>query len=139
MEAFEPKKITFRKGEHCGVPVRDAISKHYEDLERRDSRPFEGVDVADQVILRIDWPGYPSWNKSFRTRDCTPARTPVTLSRLATDICKSIEKFVDEMEGQVCTEPTWMLGHNHLSVDDLALVSIQRVSHGSWVASIRLL
>lgn len=47
-------KITFRKGDQCGILVRDAISKRFEGLERRDSRPFEGVDVADQVTLRIE-------------------------------------------------------------------------------------
>ncbi|KAF9645446.1 hypothetical protein BDM02DRAFT_3131066 [Thelephora ganbajun] len=139
METFEKKEITFRKGGLCGIPVRDGILKRFEGLEGRDSRPFEGVDVADQVVLRIDWPGYPPWSRSFRTRDSTPARTPASLSRLATDVCKSIEKFVGEMEGQVCAEPAWMLGNNHLNADNLALVSLQRASHGSWVASIRLL
>lgn len=54
MEAFEPMEITFRKGGTCGIPVRDGISKHFSGLEKRDSRPFEGVDVAEQCTLRIE-------------------------------------------------------------------------------------
>lgn len=55
--AFDPMKITFRKAGQCGILVRDAISKNFRDLERRDSRPFEGVDIADQVTLRIEVSG----------------------------------------------------------------------------------
>ena len=51
---FEPKKITFRKGGRCGILVKDAVLRSYEGLENRDSRPFEGVDIADQVTLRIE-------------------------------------------------------------------------------------
>jgi len=47
-------EITFKKGERCGIPVKDAISGDFRDLEGRDSRPFEGVDVADQVTLRLE-------------------------------------------------------------------------------------
>lgn len=50
-------KITFRKGDRCGIPVKDAISKCFEDLKGRDSRPFEGVDIADQATLRIEVSG----------------------------------------------------------------------------------
>jgi len=45
---------------------------------------------------------------------------------------------VQEMEGKVCIEPEWRVGRYHLNVDTLVLVSLQRVSHGSWMATIRL-
>jgi hypothetical protein len=129
--AFEPMKITFRKGDRCGIPVRDAISKRFEGLKGRDSRPFEGVHTADQATLRIEVSsralfrtfhsnpqGHPikvarlpslefnrEWNGcragrwltvcQFRTRDHTSAKTPVTLSRLALEVCRGIEKFVN--------------------------------------------
>jgi len=51
---FETNEITFQKGEQCGILMRDAISKNFKDLKGRDSRPFEGADVADQVILRME-------------------------------------------------------------------------------------
>ena len=52
---FEAIKITFQKGELCGIPVKDAISKNHEGLKGRDSRPFEGSkDVAHSVTLRIE-------------------------------------------------------------------------------------
>lgn len=54
MEAFEAKQIMFRSGGICGIPVKDGISRLFGDLEDRDSRPFEGVEVADQVTLRIE-------------------------------------------------------------------------------------
>jgi hypothetical protein len=71
---------TFKKGERCGIPVKDGILKSFGDLEDRDSRPFSGIDIADQPTLRIEvrgrafvgtsalitddpqqWSGYPSW------------------------------------------------------------------------------
>ena len=54
MESFEPKKITFRKGGRCGIPVDGGISRDYRDLEGRDSRPFEVVDISDRPTLRIE-------------------------------------------------------------------------------------
>lgn len=47
-------KIAFRKADRCGILVKDAIAKHFEGLKGRDSRPFEGVDIADQATLRIE-------------------------------------------------------------------------------------
>ncbi|KAF9786706.1 hypothetical protein BJ322DRAFT_1051483 [Thelephora terrestris] len=139
METFEEQQVIFRKGGLRGISIRDGCSKNYSGLERRDSRPFEGVDVADSCTLRIEWPGYPPWNRAFRTRDSTPAKNPVSLSRLATDICKAIEKFIQEMEGGICGEDCWRVGRGTtLNVDTLALVSIERSSYGSWTACIRV-
>ena len=83
MDPFEQMEIVFRKGGRCGFPVRDGVSRRFQGLEGRDSRPFEGVQVADQATLRLEvrafghlstpsasfftqrfvckWPGYPSW------------------------------------------------------------------------------
>jgi len=55
--AFETNEITFQKGEQCGIPVKDAIAKSFKGLKNRDSRPFEGADVADQAILRMEVSG----------------------------------------------------------------------------------
>lgn len=52
--AFEPMKITFRKAGQCGILVRDGISKNFRDLVGRDSRPFQDVEIVDQVTLRIE-------------------------------------------------------------------------------------
>ena len=57
MEVFERKTITFRKEGKCGILVKDGISKNYKDLEGRDSRPFEGVDVSDVPTVRIEVSG----------------------------------------------------------------------------------
>ena len=54
MDAFTTHEITFRKEGVCGISVRDGILKRYSGLERRDSRPFEGMDVADSCTLRIE-------------------------------------------------------------------------------------
>ena len=51
---FEPRRITFRKGGKCGIPVKDGILKSFQGLEDRDSRPFSGIDIADQPALRIE-------------------------------------------------------------------------------------
>lgn len=55
---FEPKKITFQKGNQCGILVKDAVLKRFEGLTKRDTRPFEGVDIADQCTLRIEVSGW---------------------------------------------------------------------------------
>lgn len=55
--AFNGKTVTFEKGGRCGIPVRDAISKSYEGLEGRDSRPFQDFEVVEQPRLRIEVSG----------------------------------------------------------------------------------
>jgi hypothetical protein len=57
METFEEQQVIFRKGGLRGISIRDGCSKNYSGLERRDSRPFEGVDVADSCTLRIEVSG----------------------------------------------------------------------------------
>ena len=82
-ETFEAQEIFFRRAGFCGIPVRAWTFKRPQHLLQRDSRPFEGHDVPDQAILRIEvsiatltdilrwshscvfaykWPGYPSWS-----------------------------------------------------------------------------
>ena len=51
---FKPRRITFRKGGQCGIPVKDGILGIFESLEDRDSWPFSGIDIADQPALRIE-------------------------------------------------------------------------------------
>jgi len=53
MEHFEDTTITFRKEGKCGIPVEDGISKSYNGLDGRDSRPFERVDVSNLPALKI--------------------------------------------------------------------------------------
>ena len=50
---FAAKKITFEKGGKCGILIKDGTSKSYEGLKGRDSRPFEDMDIAGQVTLKI--------------------------------------------------------------------------------------
>jgi hypothetical protein len=51
---FEPR-IPFRKGEKCGIPVKDGISKDFRGLKGRDWQPFYSVaGIADEPVLRID-------------------------------------------------------------------------------------
>ena len=55
---LEATTIIFRKGGKCGIPVKDGISTNYNGLKRRNSRPFEGVNVIDlpRVIIEVsDW------------------------------------------------------------------------------------
>ena len=51
---FEPR-ITFRKGEKCGIPVKDGILNNFRGLKDHGRRPFYGADgIADQPALRIE-------------------------------------------------------------------------------------
>ena len=54
MDEFEATTIIFRKGGKCGIPVGDGISENCNGLERRDSRPFEGVNVTDLPRVMIE-------------------------------------------------------------------------------------
>jgi len=130
--------IVFRTNGKEGIYVPDALDKKYSDLEGRDDPMF--LNRATSVSLRFEWPGYPSWSNTIKTKLWRSPRKQITLAKLATEIGKSLQKFIQEMEESrtECTESLWRLDHDHLTVNSLLLISLSHVSQGSWQPSFKV-
>ncbi|OCH87372.1 hypothetical protein OBBRIDRAFT_736260 [Obba rivulosa] len=124
----------------CGIPLRDALNSRFMRLMGRDDLMFQ--NRGPSVSIRLMWPGYAPWSRQIPTRDFRSPPGPITRSKLAKNVAKTIQRFIDEMEGRRMedeTEARWRVGKNHIQLDDLLLVGLQHVSMGSWQAYVRLL
>ncbi|KAF9653962.1 hypothetical protein BDM02DRAFT_3182392 [Thelephora ganbajun] len=89
--------------------------------------------------LRIEWPGYRLWTGKFRAKNWGGTNAPVTRARLVSQLGRRIAEFIEAMEGVECADLAWKVGSKNIKVDNLVLVSLIRVSKGSWQPVIRLL
>ena len=96
-----------------GFPMRNALDAKYTGLVDRDDQIFS-LQGPCSITLRILWPGYRPWERQvdyfsllsrtnldllcvpqIRTRNWQSPPRPVTLAKLATDIAKSVKRFID--------------------------------------------
>ncbi|GBE86470.1 hypothetical protein SCP_0903490 [Sparassis crispa] len=123
----------------CGIPLCDALTSKFMRLVGRDDLMF--VNRGPSVSIRLMWPGYVPWSRQIPTRDFRTPPGPITRSKLAKNVAKTIQRFLDEMQQQRMEEDAdrrWRVGNNHIRLEHLVLVGLQHVSMGSWQAYIRL-
>ncbi|TBU27237.1 hypothetical protein BD309DRAFT_863201 [Dichomitus squalens] len=123
----------------CGIPLRDAIASRFSALDGRDDSMFEGRGPS--VSIRLNWPGYAPWSRQIPTRDFRSPPQPITRAKLARNVAKTVQRFIQEMENQTMEDPSevkWRVGTRGIRLEDLILVGLQHVSMGSWQAHVRL-
>ncbi|OSD02980.1 hypothetical protein PYCCODRAFT_279134 [Trametes coccinea BRFM310] len=123
-----------------GMPLSDALNCRFMALVGRDDPMFE--DRGPSVSIRINWPGYAPWSRQIPTRDFRSPPQPVTRSKLARNVAKTVLRFIQEnglrpMDDNA--QHVWRVGDGHIVLDDLMLVGLQHVSMGSWQAHLRLM
>ncbi|KAI0731285.1 hypothetical protein C8Q76DRAFT_766644 [Earliella scabrosa] len=124
----------------CGILLKDAFASKFSTLEGRDDAMFVGRGPS--VSIRLNWPGYAPWSRQIPTRDFRSPPHPITRAKLARNVAKTIQRFVQEMEDQAqedVSEAKWRVGSRGIQLNDLVLVGLQHVSMGSWQAHVRLL
>jgi len=122
----------------CGIPLRDALNSKFMRLAGRDDLMF--VNRGPSVSIRLMWPGYAPWSRQIPTRDFRTPPGPITRAKLAKNVAKTVQRFIDDMEGRRLedeAEARWRVGKNHIQLDNLVLVGLQHVSMGSWQAYVR--
>ncbi|KZV68960.1 hypothetical protein PENSPDRAFT_633727 [Peniophora sp. CONT] len=121
-----------------GIGLSDALAGKYQQLDDRDDRLFQ--QSGPSVSIRISWAGcYPSWSRQIPTRDFKNPPGPVTRSKVAKNVARSVQRFIDEMNTRALEEDSdigWAVGRarNGIVLEDLALVRLENVSKGSWQA-----
>ncbi|THU91517.1 hypothetical protein K435DRAFT_673954 [Dendrothele bispora CBS 962.96] len=127
----------------CGISLSDALHSRVRRLTNRDETVFEGRGPS--VSIRLEWPGYRQWSRQIPTRDFRSPPGPITKAKLAKNVAKCVQRFIQERHGHPLEDDSdarWRIGTgpglNHIRFEDLILVSIHHVSMGSWQPQLRL-
>lgn len=137
---LEPPIMFYLQGPaECGIPLRDALTGKYIKLVGRDDPMFR--ERGPSVSIRLRWPGYGNWSRQIPTKDFRSPPCPITRSKLAKNIARTVERFIKEkarVQMDPEEDPRWKVGLGHITIDDLSLVGLQHVSKGSWQCHLRL-
>jgi hypothetical protein len=129
-----------QKPDESGIPLRDALHGRFARLAGRDEPMFK--ERGPSISVRINWPGYQPWSRQIPTRDFRNPPGPITRSKLAKNVSKSVARFITEHNNRPMEEDgdlTWAVGPRKIEVTDLVLVRLDHVSKGSWQAHLQLL
>ncbi|EMD38915.1 hypothetical protein CERSUDRAFT_122431 [Gelatoporia subvermispora B] len=141
----------------CGVSLRDCINNRFDFLEGREELMF--VDRGPSISIRLMWPGYAPWSRQIPTRDFRSPPGPITRSKLARNVAKTVQRFIEasrifptiphtdrftvqEMQDRPMEDQSqaiWKVGTGSIGLDDLILLGLQHVSMGSWQAHLLLI
>lgn len=133
--------IGFSANDDCGISMSAALQGNFAGLEGRDDSVFVCIDCGTSISLRIEWPGYPSWTRQMRTQDWQKHPQPIKKSKLAREVSRYLEKWINEAASQLFDDnedPKWRVGANFIRAEHVVLVALERVSKGSWQPHFRL-
>ncbi|KAG2144109.1 uncharacterized protein EDB93DRAFT_1087867 [Suillus bovinus] len=131
--------VVFNVTEGAGIPLQQLLLRQTIHLQARDERI---TDMSgDTISIRIEWPGYPSFTKQIASKDWKKRRSPNTRERLAFKVAGAVQSFFREHANTQCdsSNSRWRIGANGILIEHLALVSLHRVSQGSWQPKLCLL
>ncbi|KAJ3720944.1 hypothetical protein EV361DRAFT_797233 [Lentinula raphanica] len=129
----------------CGISLSDALHSRVRRLVDREQLVFEGRGPS--VSIRLEWPGYRQWSRQIPTKDFRTPPGPITKAKLAKNVAKCVQRFINERHNQGLLEDEsdsrWRVcrsdsGENLIKLEDLILVSMHHVSMGSWQPQLRL-
>lgn len=100
--------------EECGIPLTDALHSRVKRLQNRNCSVFEGRGPSVSIRLEVSfyscietsqcwslqWPGYRQWSRQIPTKDFRSPPAPITLAKLAKNIAKCVQRFIE-----VCVLP----------------------------------
>ncbi|KAH9933290.1 uncharacterized protein B0H18DRAFT_982896 [Fomitopsis serialis] len=139
VELEEPIMFFLQNSQRCGISLQDALNGRFMNLAGRDDHMF--VNRGPSVSIRLMWPGYAPWSRQIPTRDFRTPPQPITRAKLAKNVAKTIQRFIQDMEQRPMEEdarPEWRVGSAHIQLHHLTLVGLQHVSMGSWQAYVAI-
>lgn len=89
----EPIMFYMQNPEGCGIQCRDALNSKFMRLSGRDDPMF--INRGPSVSIRLCWPGYAPWSRQIPTRDFRTPPGPITRSKLAKNVAKTVQRFID--------------------------------------------
>ncbi|KAI0044756.1 hypothetical protein FA95DRAFT_1561869 [Auriscalpium vulgare] len=125
--------------EEHGISLADALNDRFARLAGCDEPMF--IDRGPSISVRINWPGYQPWSRQIPTRDFRNPPEPITRAKLAKNVAKSVQRFIQEHKNRAMEEEgeeEWMIGPQKIDLFDLVLIRLDHVSKGSWQAQLQL-
>lgn len=124
--------VVFNVAEGAGIPLEQLLHRRTIHLQAGDERISDMS--GDTISIRIEWPGYPSFTKQIASKDWRKKRSPNTREMLAFKVAGAVHAFFKKHANTPCDPPNsrWRIGPNGIRIEHLVLVSLHRVSQGSW-------
>ncbi|KAF5373259.1 hypothetical protein D9615_007457 [Tricholomella constricta] len=124
IELQSPIYFWMQDPEECGFPLADALHSRVRRLQFRDEPVFEGRGPS--ISVRIQWPGYRQWSRQIPTKDFRSPPQPITKAKLAKNIAKCVERFLNTSASQRLEDEAdlrWKVGPRptEIKLDDLIL------------------
>ena len=121
VEEFQPEPSIYfymSKPDELGIPLRDALHGRFAKLVGRDEPMFQdnrpsisvrlnvsltraallyhlsNISVSVSNAIQNQWPGYQPWSRQIPTRDFRNPPGPITRSKLAKNVAKSVNRFI---------------------------------------------
>ncbi|KAG5650837.1 hypothetical protein H0H81_010867 [Sphagnurus paluster] len=137
----QPIYFEMQDPDEYGIPLTDALHSRVRRLRSHEEYVFEGRGPS--ISVRIQWPGYQYWSRQIPTKDFRCPPQPITKAKLAKNIAKCVQRFLDARENKPLDDDVpacWKVGKrpNEIKFEDLILVSMHHVSMGSWQPQLRL-
>lgn len=128
--------VVFNVAEGAGIPLEQLLHRQTIHLQAGDERISDMS--GDTISIRIEWPGYPSFTKQIASKDWRKTRSPNTREMLAYKVAGAVQAFFKKHANTPC-DSRWRIGPNGIRIEHLVLVSLHRVSQGSWQPKLCLL
>ncbi|KAH9029308.1 hypothetical protein EDB83DRAFT_2229930, partial [Lactarius deliciosus] len=125
-EAVLQKPIFFEGVDgRLGLPLEAAAAGRCHDL--RNAQQFAPLGGKSTTHIRIAWPGYKDYKRQVQIRDETSEHNPITISRFAQHIGRSVDAFL-----------RWQIGLSGIQRSDIIVIGAVHVSAGSWMPILQL-
>ncbi|KAH9016218.1 hypothetical protein EDB84DRAFT_1443208 [Lactarius hengduanensis] len=108
----------------------------------RNAQQFAPLGQKSTTHIRIVWPGYKDFKRQVQIRDETSEHNPITISRFAHHIGRSVDAFLKACEpDRVSTDDRrelWVIGPPGIQRSDIIVIGAIHVSAGSWMPVLQL-
>ncbi|KAG1871407.1 hypothetical protein F4604DRAFT_1769471, partial [Suillus subluteus] len=133
--------VVFNVAEGAGIPLQLLLHRQTIQLQGGNDSISDMISLLTKIDVIYQWPGYKSFTKQIASKDWKKTRSPNTRERLAMKVAGAVQSFFKKHANTPCDPPdsTWRIGPNGIRFEDLALVSLHRVSQGSWQPKLCLL
>lgn len=133
--AFERSEpISFSVNGFPGMNMQEAYRKHFTGLDGRDDPMFR--NSAGAISCRFMFPGYPlNSSGQISTLGWAKHRSPITRSKLAHEIAKKLNNYLESMAGHPMEDSAhhcWKIGEGFMRLENMYLVRLVHVSMGSF-------
>jgi hypothetical protein len=125
-----------------GLPLEDSAAGRCHGL--RNAQQFAPLGQKSTTHIRIGWPGYKHFKRQVQIRDETSEHNPITISRFAHHIGRSVDAFLkgpgelDPEYSDTAKRNQWQIGSNGIQRNDIIVIGAIHVSAGSWMPILQL-